>query len=732
MQKPTFKNKSFTRKQAFTLIELLIVIAIIGILFIVLVSKVDFATDKAKATGVQTDFRSFQIAFDTVAKENAGFNTFGWDTGDANQDGIRNSYDEGDNGAGGGIAQNGIQDGTEVFTGHKVYAETFTKVYSLKKNGTSSYDRDALNRLEAAINANLDPKLQITIKDDSEIVMANGAQDPWNKEYHGWYITNAETDGKDRGAIIMYSDGANNEFGSEHKIANGVVSISVPGDNKNGKDDYAMASVYTYVNGFGEVKNVTSGFATNVTIGEETGNSNLNHDVIIDQDGPQEPDVPQEPEIVIAPGLYTSGQNYAPEALITPWDELVANGIMQVENGSLKCLNNMAIVGDLMVPNDGSITAIADNGFKACTQMTDIKLPDGILTVGNYAFSGLRMNSLVLPDSITIIGSYAFNTAHLLNIHLPANLTSLGSYAFWACFSLTEIEFPDQLTMIDEWTCYGMPELEKVIIGDSVVSIGKQAFEGCTRLTDIEFSDAGKLNTIGNRSFLNCGIIELNIPDGVTWLNSQAFSLCKQLESVVMPNSVNSLYGSVFSGCSNLKTVVLSDNITSISASCFSYCNQLSSINVPSKLTRVSDRAFEECFALSEFVLPETVTYIGSYAFYNTSLSTIVLPDAVAFVWDYAFANCGNLESVVLPNNSEFRIDMYVFQNCTNLANVTIQNATTMNNNIFDQCTNLTTLTYTGTSSQWNALMNKPYIFQTWKDGSYIQYIECTDTIIEL
>ena len=82
MQKPTFKNK-----KAFTLIELLIVIAIIGILFIVLVSKVDFATDKAKTTGVQTDFRSFQVAFDTVAKENAGFNTFGWDTGDTNGDG---------------------------------------------------------------------------------------------------------------------------------------------------------------------------------------------------------------------------------------------------------------------------------------------------------------------------------------------------------------------------------------------------------------------------------------------------------------------------------------------------------------------------------------------------------------------------------------------------------------------------------------------------------------------
>ena len=285
------KHKSFlTKRKAFTLIELLIVIAIIGILFIVLVSKVDFATDKAKATGVQTDFRSFQMAFDTVAKENAGFNTFGWDTGDANQNGKRDSYDEGDNGAGGGIAKNGIQDGTEVFTGHKVYDETFTKVYSLKKNGTGSYDRDALNRLETAINANLDPKLHITIADDGTISMANGAQDPWNKEYHGAYISNAEVDKKDRGAIVMYSDGANNEFGSEHSIASGIVTVNVPGNNKNGKDDYSIVSLYTYVNGYGEVKNITTGFSNNQTM--LAGNNS----VVVTPNIPDTPDEPIQPD----------------------------------------------------------------------------------------------------------------------------------------------------------------------------------------------------------------------------------------------------------------------------------------------------------------------------------------------------------------------------------------------------------------------------------------------------
>ena len=256
------------KKRAFTLIELLIVIAIIGILFIVLVSRVDFATDKAKATGVQTDFRSFQVALDQVAKENAGFNIFGWDTGDANGDHIRNSYDHGD------TNKNGIEDTGETFIGRKEYGEDWTTIYTMinPKVGMEN-DDSAFVALEAAINANLDPKLHITITPDVEggvltgnatITMANQAHDPWKNEYHGVFITNAARDnGADRGAIIIYSNGANGKWGSAHDIANGVVSVTVPNNNVAGQDDYSLVSCYTYVNGYGEVKNMTTGFSTN-------------------------------------------------------------------------------------------------------------------------------------------------------------------------------------------------------------------------------------------------------------------------------------------------------------------------------------------------------------------------------------------------------------------------------------------------------------------------------------
>ena len=251
-----------TKRKAFTLIELLIVIAIIGILFIVLVSKVDFATDKAKATGVQTDFRSFQLAFEQVAKENSGFNTFGWDTGDTNGDRVRNSYDVGD------TNKDGIQDSGETWTGRKAYTETWTGVYTLVKPGTTGYDATVIAALESAINKNLDPKLHITINTDGIVTMANGAQDPWKNEYHGRYLSNAGADKKDRGVIIMYSDGANGVNGSADGIAGGLVNITTPGSNVDGKDDYALATVYTYANGYGEVKSITYGFSNNQSFGD--------------------------------------------------------------------------------------------------------------------------------------------------------------------------------------------------------------------------------------------------------------------------------------------------------------------------------------------------------------------------------------------------------------------------------------------------------------------------------
>ena len=204
-----------THRKAFTLVELLVVIAIIGILFVVLISKVDFATEKAKATGVQTDFRSYQLAIETVARENAGLSTL-------------------------------VDDDA---SGEEKYAA-----------------------LEAALNKNLDPKLRVEIDADGKI--STDAKDPWKEEYTGQYLA-PDADGtvKDRGAIVMYCKGSNLKLGTTSETVNGVVNVTIEsGKEAEGADDYAISTIYTYVNGYGEIKTTTEGFSNNI------GGNSVNND----------------------------------------------------------------------------------------------------------------------------------------------------------------------------------------------------------------------------------------------------------------------------------------------------------------------------------------------------------------------------------------------------------------------------------------------------------------------
>jgi hypothetical protein len=134
--------------------------------------------------------------------------------------------------------------------------------------------------------------------------MANGYKDPWSTQYHGRYITNASADAAakwntdasmvgstgdnmDRGAILMYSNGANQKFGTKVKIENGIVTATVsqidadhPDNNKMGADDYVMAVVYTYTNGYGETAAITEGFSNNQQFltgnGGSVDNKNIN------------------------------------------------------------------------------------------------------------------------------------------------------------------------------------------------------------------------------------------------------------------------------------------------------------------------------------------------------------------------------------------------------------------------------------------------------------------------
>ncbi len=657
-----YKNKlNFTKRKAFTLIELLIVIAIIGILFIVLVSKVDFATDKAKATGVQTDFRSFQLAFDTVAKENAGFNTFGWDTGDVNQNGKRDSYDEGDNGSGGGTAKNGIQDGTEVLTGHKVYDEIFTKVFSLKKakqDGTleDNYDRDALNCLEAAINSNLDPKLHITIADDGKITMANGAQDPWNKEYHGWYITNAETDKKDRGAIVMYSDGANGKFGSEHKIANGIVSISIPDDNKYGKDDYAVVSVYTFVNGYGEVKHITTGFSNNQTFLGGNNMSAENDNVPgVGEGGANTP----ENLLELEPGVYDENGT-----LLVDWETLTK----PIEDGGYGLDSSRNYTWNETKTHANHIKTI----MGLIGNVYRIVIP-GDVVLGKYSFANTSLKSIIVKDGLTETPESVFaENRSLIEIVLPNSITKMGVQTLAYCTSLTYFDFPDNL-----------------------IETGQQVCCGCESLKEVSWPTNVQIVNLG--AFYNTGFVTVELPDSVQILGEYAFEFCDELKNIKLSNSLTTIKTEALAECYTLETVIVPSSVHTIEDKSF-YGSGIIYITIPSTVQSIGALAFYQCYRLTEICNETNVSndQIKTIDPHNRVIINNKMDSGIVKQGDFVFYDnnstiylvgyTGDDSDVVLPNynNKEYMVRDYAFKSDRQIVNLVINdNVVDLNNGLY-------------------------------------------------
>ena len=690
--------KTMTKKRAFTLIELLIVIAIIGILFIVLVSKVDFATDKAKATGVQTDFRSFQVAIETVAKENAGLSTFGWDTGDVNGDRVRNSYDKGD------TNKNGKQDPGEIFVGSKTYGEEWTNICTLT-NPTDANDKSAIAALEAAINKNLDPKLYITIHDDLTITMANGAQDPWNTEYHGYYITNAVNDNKDRGAIVLYSNGANQEWGSDHSILNGIVVVNVPGNNVYGKDDYSIATVYTYVNGYGEVKTTTTGFGNTPVVDASTDDVTDNTNETID----------------LEPGLYTSGtielynSGYRDLAdrMTMSWDELVETGYFTIIDGVLQsgtaeklseygfyynvpyapdyydgyifvfkedgyidlyvkyCIDfdNLIFTTEFISSTSMNVLEyIVEDGVKYCTfEISELGVGYDTMTVFNVEGDGTYIpfpdGSLYMPDpsihvgnnisgdmilptnSITTIAKNTFGGTLIESIVVPTGVTNIGDNAFSGCENLTKIELPSTLTYIGEKAFYSCKMLQSIDIPDKTTYIGPSIFYDCINLREVRLSEKSNIQSIPDNAFTNCSsLTNINLSSTIKSIGFESFKKCTNLQTVEFyPNaSLETIHIWAFEDCTNLKSITIPETTIAIAHDWIDGCNL--NIYYEGSLEQWLYISFEERWGITP--------YYGYNLYINNSLlEEVLIPNTIDVIAERVFYGCNSIKHITIPNH---------------------------------------------------------------------------------
>ena len=126
------------------------------------------------------------------------------------------------------------------------------------------------------------------------------------------------------------------------------------------------------------------------------------------------------------------------------------------------------------------------------------------------------------------------------------------------------------------------------------------------------------IKCIGSAAFQDSTLEEINIPDGIEYISTEAFSRCKSLTTIKWNNASSlKLYGigvAAFGRCESLKEVVLPEGVKYLMQSAFTRCSVLEKVVLPNSLTTIDAGAFWCCPALKEITIPKD-THINETSF---------------------------------------------------------------------------------------------------------------------
>ena len=243
-----------------------------------------------------------------------------------------------------------------------------------------------------------------------------------------------------------------------------------------------------------------------------------------------------------------------------------------------------------------------ENGvFSNNIRLTHVELPEGITEIGDFAFSGDRLETLTIPKSVTKIGRAAFKLHHLTELVIPGNVKEIGESAF-------------------EGT-YKAITLKKLTIKEGVENIGKLAFR------------MGYLESV-------------ELPASVKMLANDAFKDNTGYQGKGTVKCYVTTPEQMEFESNNYQEIVFKANWT---ADCFTYAG--------TTITGFTDKGKAYLEYTKEVVLPdknpsgEWITAIGAGAFKGYGLTKVTFPKYLVQIGEEAFAD-NNLTEVILPQSA--------------------------------------------------------------------------------
>ena len=151
-----------------------------------------------------------------------------------------------------------------------------------------------------------------------------------------------------------------------------------------------------------------------------------------------------------------------------------------------------------------------------------------------------------------------------------------------------------------------IPKITRLIVCDGVTSLGDCVLHG---FDGWHYADS---------------LIEVELPEGLTYIGNYAFDGAKQLKSVELPSTLKTIGDAAFYGCTALTDIKIPSDVETIGESAFFGCTGLTSVTIPNKVKTLKQNAFCNCTQLTSINIPQSVESMGAVIFRDCAALTCI------------------------------------------------------------------------------------------------------------